>query len=120
MKIEDVLLAVLDGSGDQLIECTDLKDQESKRVQAFHVKRRMGMLAQNVAIQKFSFDGSLFVKVSNKPNLVVWSLKDGIPVKNAAGMSPELKRIISLMREDGQPEEAVQEMISNWKEGNNG
>ena len=118
MKIEDVVLAVLDGGKDQFIECTDQRDQESKRVQAFHVKRKIGIIAQNVSISKFSSGGSLFVKVSNKPNLVVWSLgDDGVLVKNAAGMPPELVRIIKLMREDGQPEEAVQEMINNWNKG---
>ena len=117
MNIEDLMLEVINEGEDRLLECNSPSDRESKRTQAYFLKRKMGALASGVSISRVDSNGIEFLRLSMKPSIVAWKYdKEGKIVKCEPAMPAELARIVRLMKEDGQSEEAIKEMVDNWEE----
>jgi hypothetical protein len=104
--------------GEEFILAKDEKQAESIRVSAFNARRKMPEeLVSDVGIQKHREDGKYFVRIFKRglTEAEYWRRDPNsgklVPAKEE---SPELTRIISLMREDGRSEEEIQEVVDSF------
>lgn len=117
MQLEDAIGRVVNNGSETLIKCVNEVHQESVRVAAFHIRKRMERILgirdimQTVGIQKFNEGGNLFIRIYKKEKLEIWVRDESgklIPLieESPPDFSPE--RVAELMRRDGKTEEEIE------------
>lgn len=110
-EMEEIVAEVAKSGEIRLIFCTNASEQESKRVQAFHAKNKIGYLAKNIGITKLSKDDNLFVKVSKRDPLITYTMnKETGEITKDEYLKDEAERLIKYMIEDGL---SIEEILAN-------
>lgn len=113
---EEAIIKVFQDSGEIYLPCKDEKQQESIRVSAFNIRRKMPPDIQDtVAITKHEEDGTFYVLFykREKSALMQRDPETGRLTPVDTGISPELARIIEIMRKDGKSEEEIQDFLKS-------
>lgn len=102
------------------VSCLNKSHQESVRVMVFNEKNKLSSeLKELITVSKFSEDGQLYIKVYKKPNLGILVRDENgklVPLNKNPEDSPELQRILKLMKEDGRSQEEINEVIKQWED----
>lgn len=110
---EEAIVKVFQDGKEVYIPCRDKPQQESIRVMAYNLRKRMpSEIQEAIGITKAEEDGILYVKVykRDKMELLERDPDTGklVPMQK---VDPEMVRIIEFMRKDGKSEEEIRQFL---------
>ena len=121
---DEAIQQILNGKSEAYICCGKLKNaQESLRVQTFNCRKKLPKLFQDlIGIAKAEENGILYIRVYKREDAELFE-RDPIsgnlvPMATVSPKQKELERIVSMMKQDGLPQEEIDAYIVDWNEQN--